>query len=251
MVIDMRTTEQIDFIKSTTTDPYSVDYFLSEEEVNYLIALFETNQDNNDTLESQKKIYKNTGPVTLDMRKFENDIVYSTVLKRLEEYIGPFEVANAFFFTTTYPHIIHNDDTFELNPNVYRGITLPLRLDSDSQLVDFPYLCFFDQYYFHGPVKFFKNEEFIPTYYNKCLYEYSNTEGLVNSLIDDATIQKYFTHVKPIWLEGLSLHSVKSWTIGSALIFDSTRLHCASDFRKLGIKSKLGISIFTNRKVNK
>jgi hypothetical protein len=122
---------------------------------------------------------------------------------------------------------------------VYRGITLPLRLDSDNQLIDLPYLCFFDQYYFYGPVKFFKNEEFIPTYYNKCLYEYSNIDGLVNTLIADETIQKYFTHVKPIWLEGLSLHSVKPWKIGSALIFDSTRLHCASDFRKLGIKNFL------------
>jgi hypothetical protein len=251
MVIDMRTTEQIEFIKSTTTDPYSVEYFLSDEEVNYLISLFENYQDDNSTLDSQKKIYKNTGPITLDMRKFENDIVYSTVLKRLEEYIGPFDVANAFFFTTNYPHIIHNDDTFELNPNVYRGITLPLRLDTDDKLTYLPYLCFFDQYYFHGPSKFFKNEEFMQTYYNKCLYEYSDVEGLVDTLIDDETIQNYFTHVKPVWLEGLSLHSVEPWKIGSALIFDSTRLHCASDFRKLGIKSKLGISIFTNRKVTK
>lgn len=247
----MRTTEQIEFIKSKTTDPYSVDDFLSDEEVNYLISLFENNQDDNTTIDSQKKIYKNTGPITLDMRKFENDIVYRTVLKRLEEYIGPFEVSNAFFFTTNYPHIIHNDDTFELNPNVYRGITLPLRLDTDGELTYLPYLCFFDQYYFHGPSKFFKNEKFIETYYNKCLYEYSDVDGLVDTPIDDETIQKYFTHVKPSWLEGLSLHSVEPWKIGSALIFDSTRLHCASDFRKLGIKSKLGISIFTNRKVSK
>ncbi len=246
----MRTTEQINFIKSTTTDPYSVDYFLSEEEVNHLISLFENNQDDNTTLDGQKKIYKNTGPVTLDLRKFENDIVYSTVLKRLEEYIGSFDVANAFFFTTNYPHIIHNDDTFELNPNVYRGITLPLQFESNEELSNLPYLCFFDQYYFHGPVKLFKNEPFMETYFNKCLYEYTDTEGLVDTLIDNETIQKYFTHVKPIWLEGLSLHSVKPWKIGSALIFDSTRLHCASDFRKLGIKSKLGISIFTNRRIS-
>jgi GTP-binding protein LepA len=33
-----------------------------------------------------------------------------------------------------------------------------------------------------------------------------------------------------------------------ALIFDSVRLHCASDFRKLNIQSKLGISIFTKKK---
>ena len=251
MVIDMRTTEQIDYIKSTTVDPYSVDYFLSDEEVNHLIALFENNQDTNETLKEQKTIYKNTGPITLDMRKFENDIVYSNILKRLEDYIGPFDVANAFFFTTDYPHIIHNDDTFELHPTVYRGITLPLKFESDEPVTELPCLCFFDQYYFQGPSKFFKNETFIPTYYNKCLYEYNDVDGLVDTVIDNETIEKYLTHLKPVWLEGLSFHSAKPWSIGSALIFDSTRLHCASDFRKLKIKSKLGISIFTNRKVSK
>ena len=251
MVIDMRTTEQIDYIKSTTVDPYSVDYFLSDEEVNHLIALFENNQDTNETLEGQKKVYKNTGPVTLDMRKFQDDTVYNLVLKRLEEYIGPFDVTNAFFFTTNYPHIIHNDDTFELHPTVYRGITLPLKFESDEPETELPYLCFFDQYYFHGPAKFFKNETSIPTYYNKCLYEYTDVDGIVDKTIDNNIIEKYFTHVKPAWLEGLSFHSARPWTIGSALIFDSTRLHCASDFRKLKIKSKLGISIFTNRKVSK
>jgi hypothetical protein len=57
----------------------------------------------------------------------------------------------------------------------------------------------------------------------------------------------YFTHLKPQWLEGLSLHSALDWIPGNALVFDSTRLHCASDFRASGIKSKLGISVFTKK----
>jgi hypothetical protein len=38
------------------------------------------------------------------------------------------------------------------------------------------------------------------------------------------------------------------WKPTDALVFDSVRLHCASDFRKLNIQSKLGISIFTKHK---
>ena len=48
-----------------------------------------------------------------------------------------------------------------------------------------------------------------------------------------------------MWLQGLSFNSYFPWTIGSIIAFDSLQLHCASDFTKHNIKSKLGISIFT------
>ena len=107
----------------------------------------------------------------------------------------------------------------------------------------FPKLCFFDQFYFHGPAKFFNGDNSIPTYYNKQIYAYSLVDGLIDSLFVDT--DNLFTHLKPNWLEGLSLHSTLDWKPTTALIFDSVRLHCASDFRNLGITSKLGISIFT------
>ena len=59
---------------------------------------------------------------------------------------------------------------------------------------------------------------------------------------------KYFTHLDPKWLEGLTLHSVLPWIPGNVVVFDCARLHAASDFRQQGIKSKLGLSIFTQRK---
>ena len=121
-------------------------------------------------------------------------------------------------------------------------------MDTDSVIEGDSHLCFFDQHYFHGPSKFFKDSTNIPTYYNKQLYEYSQVDGILeHNTIDEECYQKYFTHLKHKWLEGLSLHSVLPWTPGSCIIFDSVRLHCSSDFRKMGIKSKLGISIFTKK----
>jgi hypothetical protein len=67
-------------------------------------------------------------------------------------------------------------------------------------------------------------------------------------IIDESTRCTYLTHLKYKWLEGLTLWGTIKWKPGTAIIFDSVRLHCASDFRKLGIKSKLGISIFTRKK---
>jgi hypothetical protein len=106
-------------------------------------------------------------------------------------------------------------------------------------------MCFFDQFYFHGPAKFFRDEEHMPTYYNTQIYDYRNVDGKIGVKFSVEHRLKYMTHLKPRWLDGLSLHSVLDWKPTSAIIFDSTRIHCGSDFRSLGIKRKMGISIFT------
>jgi hypothetical protein len=234
----MRTHDQIDKIKQRIEDPYEIKNFLSTEEQSYLINLFESNK--NDI--NSPTVYKNTGPVTLDLMSFKQDPVVNNLINKLTFIIVPFKITAAFFFFTDYPHIIHNDDTFELPESVYKGITIPLRIDGNS----IPKLCFFDQFYFHGPAKFFNGDENIPTYYNKQVYEYSQVDGVVDNMyFDESTRCSYLTHLKPKWLKGLTFWGTLNWKPGSALVFDSTRLHCASDFRQQGIKSKLGISIFT------
>ena len=232
----MRTQEQIARIKSQIIDPYIVNNFISYEDVRYLISLFESQK------VEPNKVYKNTGPITLDIKPFLEDTVVQKILAKIQDEIGPYEITAGFFFWTNYPHIIHNDDTFELPDSVFRGITIPLKLEVVG-VTEYPKLCFFDQFYFHGPAKFFLGEDQVDTYYNKCLYDYTDVDGVVDTPFTDT--DKLFTHLKLSWLKGLSLHSALPWKPTSALIFDSVRLHCASDFRQLGIKSKLGISIFT------
>jgi hypothetical protein len=230
----MRSFEQIEKIKQQIQDPFSVNNFLTESDIQYLINLFDISED---------KIFKNTGPVTVDIKSKLSDPVINTIIKNLSNHIGKFEIISAFFFKTDFPHVIHNDDTFDLQEEIYKGITLPLQISNFNGT--YPKLCFFDQFYFHGPAKFFKGSKNIPTYYNKQIYEYSNVVGTVTDSFDD--YNNYFSHLKPQWLDGLSLHSALDWIPGNALIFDSVRLHCASDFRKLGITSKLAISIFTKK----
>ncbi len=232
----MRTPDQILQIKTTIQDPYEIKNILTVDEVNCLIDIFKSHPADN-------KIYKNTGPITLDLKSYVEHPLIKKILSLIENSIGPFEITAAFFFQTEFPHIIHNDDSFELPDNVYKAITLPLSMEGFLEI--HPKLCFFDQFYFHGPSKFFNGDTIVPTYYNKQVYDYKDVDGLINIPFVDN--DNYFTHLKPQWLEGLSLHSALDWIPGNALVFDSVRLHCASDFRKLGIKSKLGISIFTKK----
>jgi hypothetical protein len=240
----MRTQEQVNKIKSRIIDPYAITKFLSTKELNYLVNIFE-----NDEF-FQQKVYKNTGPVIMDLRNHIDDPVVSSVFERIKQEIGPYEITAAFFFQTNCPHVIHNDDLFQLPDGIYRAITLPLKVNRIEESTEIPKLCFFDQFYFQGPSKFFKGSEQqgIETYYNQKLYNYADVDGLLDhNSISEQTYKELFTHLEPQWLDGLSLHSTLDWRPGSALIFDSTRLHAASDFRSLGIESKLAISVFTTQ----
>jgi hypothetical protein len=233
----MRTTAEINTIKSRIKDPYKVDDFITEDEVAHLIDIFDTHQ--GDT------IHKNTGPIVLDLGPYKQDPVLIKILSKLKDQIGNFEITAWFFFKVEYPHILHTDDKFELG-DVYKGVTIPLHLDCGS-IPEYPKICFFNQFYFQGPAKFFKGDRNLPEHYNTHLYDYNNIEGLTNINFDPALRMRFFTHLRPQWLDGMSLHSMIEWKPTTAIIFDSTRIHCASDFRKLNVKSKLGISIFTRK----
>lgn len=229
----MRSSNDIINIKSRISDPYSVKDIIDETDISSLIELFEN---------TKNKTYKNTGPITVDIPADTDHPIFLKILKQLESHIGKFEITSAFFFWTNFPHIIHNDDTFELPAGVYKGITIPLKIEGSAT----PKLCFFDQFYFHGPAKFFQGSKNIPTYYNKQVYDYTEVDGWAGAMsFDESTRCSYLTHLLPSWLSGLTFWGALDWRPGNALIFDSTRLHCASDFRQQGIKSKLGISIFT------
>lgn len=231
----MRTQEQIDKIKKTFSEPRAVSNFLLSTEIDHLVNLYESN--------NNYHVHKQTGPVTLDISYVLDDTVIQSLLKRIEQEIGPFEIAAGLFFRTDYPHIIHNDDTYELPNTVYKAIAMPLQLTGNVSAV--PRLCFFDQYYFHGPAKFFNGDSNVIGHFNEHVYSYENVDSSVQTPFLDKT--RYFTHLKPQWLNGLSLYSTLPWVPSSAIIFDSVQLHCASDFRSQGITSKLGLSIFTKR----
>lgn len=229
----MRSPDQIKKIKSTISSPYSIEDFISQSEIDYLIKLYRTNS------QTEKK----TGVNVLGIENLLDDSVISGILKKIEKEIGLFEVTAGLFFYATYPHIIHNDDTYQLPENVYKAISITLEIE--GQFTDFPRLCLFDQFYFHGPAKFFNGDTGGLTEYNTNVYEYSN----VNNVVDTALVEgaEYLTHLKPMWYKGLSLQSTFKQRPGTAVIFDSTQLHCSSDFRKLGITGKLGLSIFTKK----
>lgn len=221
----MRTYEDKHCIEQRLSEPYIIENFITDDERVQLIDYFK---------KSDRKIYKITGPITLhlDETDYKTDL-FKTLLARIQEEIHA-EVYFGHFFYTQIPHIIHNDDSYDIT-TPFKGINIPLETFEDT------YLCIFDQYYLNGPCKFFNGSNNIPTYYNTQVYEYSNVKNLSTQPFDEETRKIQFSHLERSWLEGLSIKAVFKQVPNCGIIFDTVRLHCSSNFTK----SKLGLSIFT------
>lgn len=239
MLYNERSQEDRNTIINNLMEPYSKENFITTDEISYLVDDFKRSID---------KIHKNTGPITSpDLgEKFKNDPVYKGIFDRIKEEVGECQIYTAFFFYCERPHIIHNDDSKD-GPLIYKAITIPLELTYNTENTElYPYLCMFDQYYLEGPSKFFGGSKIdIPTFYNAQVYEYSQVQNKSDKPFDKQIYEKYMSHLQPFWLRGLSFNSAQLWKPTSAIFFDCARLHCASNFNAQGIKSKLGLSIFT------
>ena len=224
----MRSAEQINKIKKFESDPFQAHNILSRSDVDFLLKTFDHSQ----------KTIKSTGPVVAKI-DYEN-IVFQKILNHLYPLIGNFEIRYAHFFAVEKPHVLHIDDDHDY-PNSYKAITVPLWHDGKKD----PKFFVFNQHYYGGPAKFFKNREIDPkVHYNIPVTDYTEIEGKDEYGIPKQ-IREQIDHLKDSWLEGLSVKAYFPWTVTSAIVFDSLQIHSAGNFTKQGVTKKIGLSIFT------
>ena len=228
----MRTQEQIQAIKNTQSNPKQLWNMLTQDDIDVLLNYYNT---------SDNVIEKNTGPKVLHVKEGEG--VIDNILATLRKLYGDFDLRSAHYFDVEKPHIIHNDDDFDY-PQCYKAFVIPLYVE--GAVCDNAKFFVFDQAYYGGPAKFVNGEDVTdkPVHYNTFVTDYSNIEDKSESNIEDIHLQ-FLTHLKPKWLEGLSVKCYFPWHIGSMIEFDSLRLHCSSNFNNAGITRKIGLSIFT------
>lgn len=226
-----RPQEDKNFILNGLEETYYIENFINQDDIHELIEMYN---------KAENKVYKNTGPITSAIKNYKFPVM-RRITDKINNLYPDSEIYHGMFFYVERPHIIHNDDNREKWPKIYKAFNIPLKYDGEEE----PHLCFFDQVYLDGPSKFFKGETEVETYYNTIVNDYKDVLGKTDEPFDPIMKEKYLTHLKDEWLEGLSFNSAHSWRPGNAIVFDCCRLHCASDFTKKSIKSKLGISIFT------
>jgi hypothetical protein len=226
----MRSLDTISQIKNNIAKPRQVDNYIDNAQ-EYVDWFYKSNN----------KTYKNTGPVSIN--EVQKTGLLDRLVERLKEDFGDFFVRSALIYKTDRPHVIHNDDDLEYKLP-YKAFNIPLYVDGDDSQTK---LIMFNQFYYYGPGKFFKNDKKNrPVYYNIPITDYTNVDGLEeNKKIDIKFYKEYLSHLKLDWLEGLSVNSVLDWQVGNLLEFDSTRLHSSNNWLDKGIKYKIGLTIFT------
>ena len=228
-----RPQEDKELILSSLEETYYIENFVTQDDIKELCEIYDKSD----------KTEKQTGPITSSIKDFKVPVMRK-ITDKINNLYTDCEIYYGMYFYVERPHIIHNDDNREKWPKIYKAFNIPLRFEGEQT----PHLCFFDQIYLDGPSKFFKGETDIQTHYNTCVYDYKDVLGKTDEEFDPNMKEKYLTHLKDEWLEGLSFNSAHEWTPGNAIVFDCCRLHCASDFTKIGVKNKLGISIFTKHR---
>lgn len=193
-------------------------------------------------LNSGTTVYKNTGP---SMTNVSKEPAIERALAKIRELYGECTLMNANVFDVDRPHVLHND-LVDSDPDGL-AILVPLQFFGNNE---YPKFYVFDQRFTERPVKLFGNDpEFMPNnvFINAPLKEYDNVEGTVSTPFDWTGVTTEFNHLRPQWLEGLSINSVFDWVPGDAIVFDRCNIHCASDFREIGVTRKIGLSIFIHK----
>ena len=131
-------------------------------------------------------------------------------------------------------------------PRLHRNCVIPLWIDG-AESTKFAVM---DKCYLDGPVKIVhgadpKKIDSSPKYYNEPLLDSAKLEYYTGKDFDPVLWEKYFTHQGRLRFHGLSVEGMLKWQPGNLLIFDGARIHCAADFRKVGVKRKIGLSVFT------
>jgi hypothetical protein len=215
---------------------------LDQSTVDYLINAFETNS----------LIQEYPG------RRFALDLnpVLDVITPIIDSVLGKdtWNVTGGNFFETDTGYRVHADTGKEGPEKVWQTFVFPLRYELKPSVtkpvLDKNRLVILNQTW-SGPAAFFmRGEDIEPNEYNIVVRNYE-AEG-VGNLDDIGTIDgqllELCPHLKTSNFAGLTVDQSFVWTPGVPITFPRNRLHVSSAFPRLGIKKKLGLSIFTSAK---
>ena len=91
--------------------------------------------------------------------------------------------------------------------------------------------------------------DYVSSLIGKKRYNQTTNEHITNDTpFDKEQYQQHLTHIDYDALQSLKIDKIFTWKPGSALIWDRAKLHASNNYLVDGVKSKLGLAIFTNRK---
>ena len=169
--------------------------------------------------------------------------------KRLKNEIGEFKYDNlktddgnnilGLFQESYNPIGLHVDAGFNTEEIIYKQTLIPLTSKGGTVI--------FKNKFYGNSTNFTINEEELrkkKLNYGQNLRSSEHLKLYENKPFRKSDYEKYLKHEKIENLSGLEIDMVYEWELGSMLIFDRTRLHCASS---LIDGKKIGLTTFTKK----
>lgn len=189
-------------------------------------------------------------------RQFALDLVEATEIVRdiisAALNTDAWQVAGGNFFKTETGYRVHAD-TGRSGPDcVWQTFVFPLALEFKQNTTVNALgnrLLILNQKWKGDAAFFLHGEDVEPNEYNIVVRDYysEGVEDLESPDYVDPLLLKYCPHLNSKNFFGLSVDKDFVWQPGVPITFPRNRLHVSSAFPRCGIKSKLGLSIFTSR----
>jgi hypothetical protein len=233
--------KEIDKIKNLEGPPKIVKNLFSREEINKFLDLY----NNLPTTVHNKKqnVIKKRWLKDVD-QKLEN-LFYN----RIKNEIGDFKMDNlkdeknedilGLFQESYNPIGLHVDAGFNTEEIIYKQTLIPLTSKGGTVI--------FKNKFYGNSTNFTINKkelEIRNLNYGQNKRSSEHIELFGDKPFNQSDYKKYLTHEKLENLSGLEIDTVYEWELGSVLIFDRTRLHCASS---LIDGKKIGLTTFTKK----
>jgi len=165
---------------------------------------------------------------------------------------GTWEVTGGNFFETDTGYRVHADTGKEGPDRVLQTFVFPLSITAKPDVV--PNLervrfLVLNQTWAGDAAFFLRGSPDEPSEYNIVVKDYRDVGNRDDNLTIDGVLINECPHLIPSNFVGLSVDKNFQWIPGIPMTFPRNRLHVSSAFPRQGVAKKLGLSIFTSKKL--
>jgi len=166
---------------------------------------------------------------------------------------GEWEIAGGNFFETSTGYRVHADTGKEGPEHVWQTFVFPLAFEFRATGPRRPNnvkLLILNQTWSGDAAFFLRGSPDEPNEYNIVVRDYKDVGFKDDDGTIDGVLLEHCPHLNPSNFVGLSVDKVFTWIPGVPITFPRNRLHVSSAFPRQGIAKKLGLSIFTSKKIS-
>ncbi len=142
------------------------------------------------------------------------------------------------FVDTPFAFVIHADTGDGSSPD---DAVVIVPLDSAPQPA--AATVFFRQHWLGPSANFVRGTPEFPGKANITVSDYNDVQGRSEVPFPEGLRASHLSHLRPEWLVGLSFDTLSPWSVGSAIVFPCSQLHCGASMQPGARKRSLVLHV--------